>query len=61
MSFQDFMKLQFNLIHIQKYSITEFDNLQIWERDIHMDLLREYIKEETLKRLEQRAQIKSRR
>ena len=26
--------------------------MQIWERDVHMDLLREYIKEENLKAIE---------
>lgn len=52
MSFQDFMKLQFNLIHIQKYNISEINDMQIWERDVHMDLLREYIKEENLKNLQ---------
>jgi len=55
------MKLQFNLIHIQKYSITEFDNLQIWERDLHMDLLREYIKEENLIMLEKQSKLRNRR
>lgn len=49
MSFIDFMKLQFNLIHIQKYNISEFNEMQIWERDLHMDLLREFIKEENLR------------
>lgn len=48
MSFHDFMKLQFNLIHIQKYNISEINDMQIWERDVHMDLLREYIKEQNL-------------
>ena len=52
MSFKDFMKLQFNLIHIQKYNISEINDMQIWERDVHMDLLREYIKEENLKAIE---------
>ena len=48
MSFHDFMKLQFNLIHIQKYNISEINDMQIWERDVHMDLLREYIKEQNI-------------
>jgi len=61
MSFQDFMKLQFNLIHIQKYNISEIDNMQIWERDLHMDLLREFIKEENLKNIQEMSNNRRRR
>lgn len=61
MSFQDFMKLQFNLIHIQKYNISEIDNMQIWERDLHMDLLREFIKEENLKNIQESSNNRRRR
>lgn len=61
MSFQDFMKLQFNLIHIQKYNISEIDNMQIWERDLHMDLLREFIKEENLKNIQEASNNRRRR
>lgn len=61
MSFKDFMKLQFNLIHIQKYNISEIDNMQIWERDLHMDLLREFIKEENLKNIQEASNNRRRR
>ena len=61
MSFHDFMKLQFNLIHIQKYNISEINDMQIWERDVHMDLLREFIKEENLKNIQEASNNRRRR
>lgn len=61
MSFQDFMKMQFNLIHVQKYNISEINDMQVWERDAHMDLLREYIKEENLKNIENNSKLRTRR
>ena len=49
MNLQTFFEIQFNLLHIQKYSISEIQDMMPWERDIHVDALREYIKAENLK------------
>jgi hypothetical protein len=36
-----------------KYSLTELDNMMPWEREIYVDMLLEYIKEENKKQEEQ--------
>ena len=35
--------------------------MQIWERDVHMDLLREFIKEENLKNIQEASNNRRRR
>ena len=35
-----------------KYSLTELDNMMPWEREIYVDMLMEYLKEENKKREE---------
>ena len=35
-----------------KYSLTEQDNMMPWEREIYVDMLMEYLKEENKKREE---------
>lgn len=49
MNLSQLLELQFNLIHVQKYSMMDFNEMMLWERNIHMDTLREYIKQENLK------------
>ena len=36
-----------------KYSLTELDNMMPWEREIYVDMLIEYIREENKKQEEQ--------
>ena len=36
-----------------KYSLTEIDNMMPWEREIYVDMLIEYIREENKKQEEQ--------
>ena len=49
MNLAQFLELQFNLIHVQKYSLIDLHEMMIWERNIHTDSLREYIDQENLK------------
>ena len=37
-----------------KYSLTELDNMMPWEREIYVDMLMEYLKEEKKRQDEQR-------
>tara|TARA_B100000424_G_C22806132_1_gene432023 strand:- start:15 stop:176 length:162 start_codon:yes stop_codon:yes gene_type:complete len=43
----------FNLMQHHNYSLTELENLMPWERDIYVDMLVTYIKEEKEKRKEE--------
>lgn len=45
----------FNLLHFHKYSLTEFENLIPWERDIFIDLLADRLEQEELARKQQTA------
>ena len=38
------------MIQHHKYSLTEIENMMPWERDVYVDLLKQYIEEENLKR-----------
>ena len=51
------MTTNFNLMQHHKYSLTELENMMPWERDIYVDMLITYIKEENEKR-KQEAQNK---
>jgi hypothetical protein len=41
-------KLNFQLIHHYKYSLTELDNMMPFERDIYVSLLEDYLKQEKM-------------
>jgi|TARA_B100001741_G_C16333387_1_gene496080 hypothetical protein len=41
-----------------KYSITEIENMLPWERDIYVDMLINYIKEENEKRKREQEKMK---
>jgi hypothetical protein len=43
-------KINFSLIQIHKYSLTEVENMIPWERDVYITLLTNYIEEENAKR-----------
>ena len=57
----NYYKTNFSLLHHHKYSLDEFDELIPWEKQIYVQMLVEYIKEqnEKLRLLEQ--QKKTRR
>jgi hypothetical protein len=44
-SLENYYKTIFSLIQHHKYSLTEIENLIIFERDIYVELLLDYIKE----------------
>jgi len=48
-----FFKLNFQLMHIHKYSLTELENMLPWEREIYIDLLNQHIEEENTKKSNQ--------
>ena len=51
-SLENFYKTQFALIHHHKYSLTELENMLPWEREIYINQLVQYLKEENERRRE---------
>ena len=43
------MNTNFSLMQHHKYSLTELENMMPWEREIYVDMLTTYIKEENQK------------
>ena len=52
------MMTNFSLMQHHKYSLTEFENMMPWERDIYVDMLITYIKEENEKQKQREAERK---
>ena len=48
-----YYKLNFALMQHHKYSLTELENMMPWEREIYVNLLRNYLEAEKLKRQQQ--------
>ena len=48
----------FNLMQHHNYSLTEIENLMPWERDIYVDMLITWIKEENEKQKQREANRK---
>ena len=46
MSLKNYYLINFQLIHLHKYSLTEMENLIPWERDVYMSQLINYIQAE---------------
>ena len=46
MDLENYYRINFALLQYHKYSLTEIENLIPWERDIYVDMLITYIKEE---------------
>lgn len=42
-------------MYIQRQNLSDIENMMPWERDIYVEQLRQYIEEENLKNLQQRA------
>lgn len=45
-SLQNYYTTNFNLMQHHKYSLTEIENMLPWEREIYINLLIQYMKEE---------------
>ena len=43
------MSTNFSLMQHHKYSLTELENMMPWEREIYVDMLLNYLKEEEKK------------
>ena len=50
------MTINFSLIHHHKYSLTELENMMPWEREVYVDMLVTYIKEENEKQQQRAAE-----
>ena len=46
---ESYYKLNFALMQLHKYSLTELENMMPWEREIYVSLLQQYVEEENLK------------
>ena len=46
-------ELMFSLMQYHKYSLTEIESMMPWEREIYVNLLRNYLEAEKLKRQQQ--------
>ena len=53
MDLMSYYKLNFALMQYHKYSLTEIENLMPWERDVYVELLKQHLEEEELKRKQQ--------
>ena len=45
-SLQNYYTTNFNLMQHHKYSLTELENMLPWEREVYINLLIQYMKEE---------------
>lgn len=52
----NYFQTNFNLMQHHKYSLTELENMMPWERQIYIDLLKLYIKNEEERMRDQAAQ-----
>ena len=52
------MNTNFSLMQHHKYSLSEIENMMPWERDIYVDMLITYIKEENEKQKQREAERK---
>ena len=50
---ESYYELMFSLMQYHKYSLTEIENMMPWEREIYVNLLRNYLEAEKLKRQQQ--------
>ena len=55
MNLEGYFKLNFSLMQYHKYSLTEIENMMPWEREIYVDMLINYIKEENEKQKQREA------
>ena len=50
---ESYYKTNFALMQHHKYSLTELENMMPWERDVYVNLLRNYLEAEKLKQQQQ--------
>ena len=50
------MNTNFSLMQHHKYSLTEIENMMPWERDIYVDMLITWIKEQNEKQKQKQAE-----
>ena len=53
MKAESYYELTFSLIQYNKYSLTEIENMMPWERDIYVNLLRNYLDSEKMQQQQQ--------
>jgi hypothetical protein len=49
MDLEAYFKINFALMQHHKYSLTEIENMMPWERDIYLELLKQFVEEENLR------------
>ena len=52
------MTTNFSLMQHHKYSLTELENMMPWEREVYVEMLVQYIKEENDKQKQRQAEGK---
>ena len=52
------MTTNFSLMQHHKYSLTELENMMPWEREVYVEMLQQYIKEENDKQKQRQAEGK---
>jgi len=57
----NFYKTNFNLLHHHKYSLSEFDEMIPWEKQLYIRMLTDHIKEQNEKVKQLQMQNKNRR
>ena len=50
------MTTNFSLMHHHKYSLTELENMMPWEREVYIEMLQQFIKEENEKQKQRQAE-----
>ena len=53
---ESYFKLNFALMQHHKYSLTELENMIPWEREVYLQMLIDYIKEENDRQKQQNVQ-----
>ena len=52
------MTTNFTLMQHHKYSLTELENMMPWEREVYIEMLQQFIKEENEKQKQRQAEGK---
>ena len=52
------MTTNFSLMQHHKYSLTELENMMPWEREVYIEMLQQFIKEENEKQKQRQAEGK---
>ncbi len=53
MNAESYYQLTFSLMQYHKYSLTEIEDMMPWEREIYVNLLKNYLDAEKMKRQQQ--------